>query len=53
MTRSGASVEMLLYQIELFQRVSPSTAPRLPKYWRTLGENPGLSPNGLKLAVDR
>src|SRR6476659_8873934 len=43
-TRSG-SLGLLVYQIELFQRVSPSIAP--PKYWRTVGEKPDDSPNGL------
>src|SRR6476469_6463284 len=43
-TRNG-SRGLLVYQIELFQRVSPSIAP--PKYWRTVGEKPNDSPKGL------
>jgi hypothetical protein len=30
-----------------------SITPRLPKYWRALGENPADSPNGLKLIAAR
>ena len=44
---------MLLQLTELFQRLSPSITPRLPKYWRALGENPADSPNGLKLIAAR
>jgi hypothetical protein len=40
---------LLVYQIELFQRVSPRTAPL--KYWRTVGEKPLDSPKGLNDVV--
>ena len=47
-TRSG-SLGLLVYQTESFQRVSPTIAPL--KYWRTVGEKPNDSPNGLKEVV--